>query len=265
MIINNFVNITKKRPKLPLLFCCDHASNLIPNQYKKLGLKDKILKSHIAYDIGAQTLTKKLSSIFKTNAVLAKYSRLFIDLNRDKNHINLITEKSDGVEIPGNKNLSKSEKLNRINNFHETYHKELKSTLKNMDKLFLCKTSLICIHSFTASLQNKKKRPWEIGLLYRDDKSLYKPISQYLNSNSNYKIGKNKPYSGYEDVNYTMTYHGELDKRPFISIEVRNDILSNSNSSKIEELSIKISQAIYYSQIKLGDPYNNFAKKLNIS
>ena len=134
-----------------------------------------------------------------------------------------------------------------------------------MDKLFLCKTSLICIHSFTASLHNKKKRPWEIGLLYRDDKSLYKPISQYLYSNSNYKIGKNKPYSGYEDVNYTMTYHGELDKRPFISIEIRNDILSKNNSSKIEELSIKISQAIYYSQITLGAPYNNFAKKLNLS
>ena len=57
--------------------------------------------------------TNTVSSIFKTNAVLAKYSRLFIDLNRDKNHINLITEKSDGVEIPGNKNLTKSEKLNR--------------------------------------------------------------------------------------------------------------------------------------------------------
>ena len=120
MIINNFVKIKKKHPKLPLLFCCDHASNLIPNQYKKLGLKERILKSHIAYDIGAQTLTRKLSSIFKTNAVLAKYSRLFIDLNRDKNHINLITEKSDGIEIPGNKNLPKSEKIHRINNFHQT-------------------------------------------------------------------------------------------------------------------------------------------------
>jgi len=265
MIINNFVKIEKKHPKLPLLFCCDHASNLIPNQYKKLGLKERILKSHIAYDIGAQTLTRKLSSIFKTNAVLAKYSRLFIDLNRDKNHINLITEKSDGIEIPGNKNLPQSEKIYRINNFHQTYHNELKLTLKNMDELFFCKTSLICIHSFTSSLQNKIKRPWEIGLLYKDDKSLYKPINRYLNNNSNYKIGKNKPYSGYEDVNYTMTYHGELDKRPFISIEIRNDIFSRNNYSKIEELSIKISQAIYYAQIKLGSPYNNFAKNLNLS
>ena len=265
MIINNFRNIKKKHPKLPLLFCCDHASNLIPNQYKKLGLNEKILNSHIAYDIGAQTLTKKLSSVFKTNAVMAKYSRLFIDLNRDKNHLNLITEKSDSIEIPGNKNLSKSEKLYRINNFHDTYHNELKLTLKTMDRLFLCKTALICIHSFTSSLQNKKKRLWEIGLLYRDDKRLYKPIIKYLNSNSKYKIGKNKPYSGFEDVNYTMTYHGELDERPFISIEIRNDIFSRNNSSKIDELSVKISQAIYYSQIELGFPYNNFAKKLNLS
>ena len=264
MIINNFVSVKKKHPKLPLLFCCDHASNLIPKQYKKLGLTEKILRSHIAYDIGAQTVTKKLTNIFKTNAVLGKYSRLFIDLNRDINHFNLITEKSDGIEIHGNKNLSKSEKLYRINTFHKTYHNELQLTLKNMDKLFSCKTTLICIHSFTSSLQSNKKRPWEIGLLYREDKSLYKPIIKYLDKNSNFKIGKNKPYSGFEDVNYTMTCHGELDNRPFISIEIRNDIFSNNNPSKIDKLLTKISQAIYYSQIKLGPPYNNFAKNLNL-
>ena len=57
---------------------------------------------------------------------LKRINTIIIDLNRDRNHINLITEKSDGIEIPGNKNLSKSEKLSRINNFHETYNKELK-------------------------------------------------------------------------------------------------------------------------------------------
>ncbi len=264
MIINNFITIKKKYPKLPILFCCDHASNLIPNQYKKLGLNKNILKSHIAYDIGAKIFTKKLASIFRTNAILGKYSRLFIDLNRDKSHINLIAEKSDDIEIPGNINLSKSEKLYRINNFHKSYHNELSLTLKKMDQLFSCKTALICIHSFTSSLKNKKKRPWEIGLLYRKDKSLYRPIINYLNNKSTYKIGKNRPYSGFENVNYTMTYHGELDKRPFISIEIRNDIFNNNNSAKLDELLIKISQAIYYSQIRLGSPYNNFAKKLKL-
>ena len=74
MIINNFVNITKRRPKLPLLFCCDHASNLIPNQYKKLGLKEKILKSHIAYDIGAQTASEIALSMI-TEIIATKHGR----------------------------------------------------------------------------------------------------------------------------------------------------------------------------------------------
>ena len=79
MITNNYESIIKKKPKLPLLFCCDHASNLIPNEYNKLGLNNSILKSHIAYDIGAKKLTKILSKQFSTNAILGKYSRLFID------------------------------------------------------------------------------------------------------------------------------------------------------------------------------------------
>lgn len=264
MTINNYINIKKKCPSLPILFSCDHASNLIPNQYKKLCLEESILQSHIAYDIGAKSITKKLTSTFNTNAILGKYSRLFIDLNRDKNHVNCITEKSDEINIPGNKNLSKSEKLYRIKNFHLTYHNELSLTLKKMDNFFSCKTALICIHSFTPSLHNKIKRPWEIGLLYRHDKKLYEPILKYLSDNTEYKIGKNKPYSGFEDVNYTMTCHGEHEKRPFISIEIRNDIFEKKNITKLNELYLKISNAIYYSQLKLGEPYNIFAKKLNL-
>ena len=264
MTINNFINIKKKCPSLPLLFCCDHASNLIPNQYKKLNIDDSILKSHIAYDIGAKKLTKKLTTTFNTNAILGRYSRLLIDLNRDKNHINCITNESDGIKIQRNQNLSKPEKLYRIKKFYKTYHEELNITLKKMDNFFSCKTALICIHSFTPSLQNKIKRPWEIGLLFRDDKRLYKPILKYLSENTKYKIGKNKPYSGYEDVNYTMTYHGELEERPFISIEIRNDIFESKNLSKFKEMYLIICNAIYYSQLKLGTPYNVFAKKLNL-
>ena len=264
MTINNFINIKNKCPSLPLLFCCDHASNLIPNQYKKLNLDDNMLQSHIAYDIGTKAFTKKLTSTFNTNAILGKYSRLFIDLNRDKNHLNCITEESDGIKIPGNRNLSKSEKLYRIKYFHMTYHNQINLTLNKMDNFFSCKTALICVHSFTSSLRNKIKRPWEIGLLYRDDKCLYKPMLKYLSDNTKYKIGKNKPYSGYEDVNYTMTRHGELEQRPYISIEIRNDIFEKKNLSKLKDLYLSISHAIYYSQIELGAPYNNFAKKLNL-
>jgi predicted N-formylglutamate amidohydrolase len=260
----NYIIIKNKYPSIPLLFCCDHASNLIPNQYKNLRLNNTILNNHIAYDIGAKKLTKQLTSIFNTNAILGKYSRLFIDLNRNKNHINLIPEKSDGIKIPGNKNILKSDKIFRIKKFYDPYHKICEDTLEKMDELFSCKTALICIHSYTPAMQNRKKRPWEIGLLYRNDLSLFKPIIKSLKQNSNFKIGINKPYSGFDDVNYTMTYHGEINQRPFISIEIRNDIFSDENNSKLNKLIINLTQAIYYSHITLGKPYITFAKKLNL-
>jgi len=264
MINKNNESIIIKNPKLPLLFCCDHASNSIPKEYNKLGLNNSVLKSHIAYDLGAKKLTIALSKQFNTNAILGKYSRLFIDLNREKNHKNLIPEISDEIKIPSNINLTKKEYAYRISHFHKPYHTQISHKLQEMDDLFLCKTALICIHSFTPSLKGKIKRPWEIGLLYRKDQSLYNPIIKSLKMNNSFKIGGNKPYSGFDDVNYTMTNHGEKSKRPFISIEIRNDIFEEININYYKILLRNISEAIYYSQLKLGKPYNTFAKKMNL-
>ena len=44
MINKNYESIKIKSPKLPILFCCDHASNSIPKEYNKLGLNNSILK-----------------------------------------------------------------------------------------------------------------------------------------------------------------------------------------------------------------------------
>ena len=264
MINKNYESIIIKNPKLPLLFCCDHASNLIPKKYNKLGLDKTVLNSHIAFDIGAKKLTKVLSKRFNTSAILGKYSRLLIDLNREENHKNLIPENSDGVIVPSNINLTTKDYQYRINQFHNPYHTKLSYELQKMDKLFFCKTALICIHSFTPLLKNKIKRPWEIGLLYRKDESLYKPIIHSLKMNNSFKIGKNKPYSGFDDVNYTMTTHGEKSKRPFISIEIRNDIFEENNIKNYKKLLRNISEAIFCSQLKLGKPYKTFAKKINL-
>ena len=50
-----------------IVFICDHASNYIPRKYRKLGISDSDLESHIAFDIGAKNLTinlaKKLNNL----------------------------------------------------------------------------------------------------------------------------------------------------------------------------------------------------------
>ena len=48
-----------------IVFICDHASNYIPRKYRKLGISDSDLESHIAFDIGAKNLTRsKLGRAF---------------------------------------------------------------------------------------------------------------------------------------------------------------------------------------------------------
>jgi len=259
----NFETTTIKNPKMPLLFCCDHASNEIPKFYNNLGLNKSTLQKHISYDLGAKFLTKTLAKKFQTNYILARYSRLFIDLNRDPSHKNLIPQYSDEIEIIGNKNISLEEKKYRIKHFHRSYHEKISNVLSDMDKKFNCKTTLICVHSFTPSLKNKENRPWHIGLLYRKDKRIFHEMYKHLKNIKTLNIGKNLPYSGYEDVNYTMTYHGENKHRPFISIELRNDSFKKYNKKRLNNIIKSITVAIYKSQVALGEPYKKKISFLN--
>ena len=61
-----------------------------------------------------------------------------------------------------------------------------------------------------------------------------------------------------------MTTHGEKSKRPFISIEIRNDIFEKKNLERYNQLIKDISEAIVYSQFKIGEPYYTFAKNINL-
>ena len=65
-----------------LLLVCDHASRAFPNALEHLGLGSADTARHIAWDIGAASLTRVLGRLFDAPAVLAGYSRLLIDCNR---------------------------------------------------------------------------------------------------------------------------------------------------------------------------------------
>ena len=66
-----------------ILIIADHASNFIPDEYNNLGLSQKHIESHIAYDIGVKQLALELSSKLKSHLVIGDYSRLLIDLKID--------------------------------------------------------------------------------------------------------------------------------------------------------------------------------------
>src|ERR1700744_4953468 len=87
-------------PGSRLLLLCDHASNALPPG--GLGLDPALLSTHIAYDIGAAVATRALAAAYGAPAILGRWSRLLIDLNRGADDPTLVMKLSDGSIIPGN-------------------------------------------------------------------------------------------------------------------------------------------------------------------
>jgi predicted N-formylglutamate amidohydrolase len=85
-----------------VLFLCDHASNALPEAYGTLGLPAQELERHIAYDIGAAFVTRRLAKRFGAPALLTRFSRLLIDPNRGADDPTLVMRLSDGAIVPGN-------------------------------------------------------------------------------------------------------------------------------------------------------------------
>src|SRR4051812_4715829 len=67
----------------PFLCICDHAGREVPTRLGRLGLPETAFDLHIAWDIGAAGVTRRLAAALGAASVLQRYSRLVIDCNRD--------------------------------------------------------------------------------------------------------------------------------------------------------------------------------------
>ncbi len=76
--------------RTPVLLTCDHASNAMPAQPRRIGASGRSAGArHIGWDIGAAAVTRRLADALDAPAVLAGYSRLVIDCNRDPDDADL--------------------------------------------------------------------------------------------------------------------------------------------------------------------------------
>ena len=112
-----------------VVFLCDHASNRVPRALDHLGLPPAELERHIAWDIGAAALTRRLARHFDAPAVLAGYSRLVIDCNRPLDDEQSILPLSDGTTIPGNRGLTAEAAAGRAAACFHPYHRACAAVL----------------------------------------------------------------------------------------------------------------------------------------
>ena len=104
-----------------VLVVCDHAANSFPPGYGALGLPRAALERHIAYDIGAAPLARRLAARLGAPAILSTFSRLLIDANRGPDDPTLVMRISDGALVPGNARIDAREIERRRRLYWEPY------------------------------------------------------------------------------------------------------------------------------------------------
>ena len=106
----------------PVLFVCDHAGRRVPRALGDLGLDATAFERHIAWDIGAADCARHLARTFAAPLVLATYSRLVIDPNRQTEDPTSVPEASDETPVPANAGISPVDRASRIAALHVPYH-----------------------------------------------------------------------------------------------------------------------------------------------
>jgi predicted N-formylglutamate amidohydrolase len=211
-----------------LIFVCDHASNVLPASYGDLGLKRDMFDTHIAFDIGAAEVTRTLAKAYRAPAILARWSRLLIDLNRGADDPTIIMKLSDGSIIPGNRNADATEVAKRIAQFHAPYHDAIEVEVAQARTRGIVPV-LVSMHSFTPTMKGRK-RPWEIGILWDRDDRLARPLLEHF-ARAGFVVGDNEPYSG-ELENDCMYRHGTMQGLPHVLIEMRQDLIATEDAAR---------------------------------
>ncbi len=204
----------------PVLLICDHASPTIPAALGNLGLAADVLSGHIAWDIGAGAVTRRLAARLDAPALLAGYSRLVVDCNRQPGDPESVPEVSDGVAIPGNRGLRERERAGRVETFFRPYHDAVSNALARLWRRGTA-PALISVHSFTPSIDGAD-RTWDVGVLWNRDARLAAPLIERLGAWGDLCVGDNKPYSGLE-VAYSIDLHGGAAGLPNCVVEIRQD------------------------------------------
>lgn len=212
-----------------VLIICDHASPVIPERYQRLGLCDTSRFAHVAWDIGAAEVSRRLARRLNCPAVLAGVSRLVIDCNRQPGNPSSIPEISGGFPVPGNQNLTDQDADARAEAWFWPYHHEIGTVLGHLWRHGL-PPAMISVHSFTP-LWHGTPRPWHAGVLSNRDLRMAGPVLRGLRALQGLVVGDNEPYSG-RDINYTLDTHAGAAGLPHVSFEIRQDLISDEDGAE---------------------------------
>jgi predicted N-formylglutamate amidohydrolase len=208
----------------PWVLVCDHGGRAIPRALGSLGLPDSELERHIAWDIGAAAVTRRLAARLGAWAIVGGYSRLVIDLNRPVASPQSILPRSEATDVPGNVGLPAREAAARRREFFDPYHQRITRELDRRRDAGL-PAILVAVHSFTPVYLGAA-RPWHAGVLYNREKRLARILLETMPAEEGLVVGDNQPYAVSDATDWTVVTHGEGRGLHHVELEMRQDLIA---------------------------------------
>jgi predicted N-formylglutamate amidohydrolase len=208
----------------PFLLTCDHYGRAIPRGLGDLGLPERELTRHIAWDIGISGVAEALSKHLDAHLVAQRYSRLVIDCNRPPGAPSSIPRLSEATIIPGNEDLTREATETRRQQIFDPYHRRIREAIDARLRENI-PTVLLSLHSFTPVYAGVA-RPWHIGTLYQRDTRLPALLLEQLRREGDLVVGDNEPYAVSDATDYTIPVHGEARGLMNTGIEIRQDLIA---------------------------------------
>ncbi|AGB45040.1 N-formylglutamate amidohydrolase [Mesorhizobium sp. CO1-1-7] len=244
------VEVLNEHGRCEIVLLCEHASNHMPAEYRRLGLDASHLQRHIAWDIGAAEVTRLLSARLDAAAFLSGYSRLLIDLNRPLGSLGSIPVLSEDTDIPGNAGVDGAERDRRAEIMFSPFHERVAA---HLDRRVAegRPTRIVTIHSFTPVFLGVA-RPWHAGVLHGHAADLAAAILSGLRTDAALNVAANVPYVISRDADYAVPIHGDDRGIPAVLVEIRQDLLSTR--SGIKEWADRLAAALPAHETEASQP-----------
>lgn len=209
--------------RAPVVLVCEHASPAIPRALRDLGLSEADRWSHAVWDPGALKVAEAMSRALDAPLVAARVSRLVYDCNRPPEADSAMPDRSETVEVPGNRDLSPEARAARVREVYDPFRRTLSAVLADRPG-----AALVTVHSF-APVWFGAPRAAEIGLLHDEDDRLATAMlakAAILPA----RAALNVPYSAADGVTHTLRLHGA--GRQNVMIEIRNDLIADDGAAQ---------------------------------
>ncbi|HEY0801316.1 MAG TPA: N-formylglutamate amidohydrolase [Steroidobacteraceae bacterium] len=231
------------------LIVVDHAGARVPKRLKDLGLSSAELKRHIAWDIGALGVARRVAAGVDAPLVAQNYSRLVIDCNRDPKVAISIPHISETSEIPGNIHLSSAQIAARRAEIFDPYHQRIRELIDA--RVAAGRPSILVAQHTMTDVYKGVRREMDAAILYNRDRRFAGLVLDMLRRDANLHIADNEPYFVSDETDYTVPHHAEARSLPYVEIEIRQDLVTDDAGQV--EWAARIAQALQDAGRKFSD------------